>query len=93
MSVSMGLFGIMRANGAMLAPMLIFAATMWGLRVPFAVLLQPVLGEDAIWWSFPFGSICSAAIAWAYYHWGGWRRQKLMLASVDPAVDEMRLGE
>jgi putative MATE family efflux protein len=93
LSVSMGLFGIMRANGAMLAPMLIFAATMWGLRVPFAVLLQPVLGEDAIWWSFPFGSICSAAIAWGYYHWGGWRRQKLMLTSVDPRVDEMRLGE
>ncbi len=93
LSVSMGLFGIMRANGAMLAPMLIFAATMWGLRVPFAVLLQPVLGEDAIWWSFPFGSICSAVIAWAYYHFGGWRRQKLMLASVDPAVDEMRRGE
>ncbi len=93
LSVSLGLFGIMRANGAMLAPMLIFAATMWVLRVPFAMLLRPVLGEDAIWWSFPFGSICSAVIAWAYYHWGGWRRQKLMLASVDPAVDELRLGE
>ncbi len=93
LSVSLGLFGIMRANGAMLAPMLIFAATMWVLRVPFAMLLRPVLGEDAIWWSFPFGSICSAVIAWGYYHWGGWRRQKLMLASVDPAVDELRLGE
>ncbi len=93
LSVSLGLFGIMRANGAMLAPMLIFAATMWVLRVPFAMLLRPVLGEDAIWWSFPFGSICSAVIAWAYYNWGGWRRQKLMLASVDPAVDELRLGE
>lgn len=93
LSISLGLFGIMRANGAMLAPMLIFAATMWVLRVPFAMLLRPMLGEDAIWWSFPFGSICSAVIAWAYYHWGSWRRQKLMLASVDPAVDELRLGE
>lgn len=93
LSVSLGLFAIMRANGAMLAPMLIFAATMWVLRVPFALLLQPVLGEDAIWWSFPFGSICSALIAWAYYHWGAWRSQKPMLASAGPAIDEMRLGE
>jgi Na+-driven multidrug efflux pump len=77
----------------MLAPMLIFAATMWVLRVPFALLLQPLLGEDAIWWSFPFGSICSALIAWAYYRWGAWRQQKLMLASVDPALEALRLGE
>jgi len=89
LSASMGLFGVIRANGAMLAPMLIFAATMWGIRVPFAVLLRPWLGEDAIWWSFPFGSIFSAAIAWAYYCWGGWRRQALMLAPLDTPVEEM----
>ena len=89
LSASMGLFGVMRANGAMLAPMLIFAATMWGIRVPFAVLLRPLLGEDAIWWSFPFGSIFSAAIAWAYYCWGGWRRQALMLTTLDNPVEEL----
>jgi Na+-driven multidrug efflux pump len=62
---------------------------MWGIRVPFAVLLRPWLGEDAIWWSFPFGSIFSAAIAWAYYCWGGWRRQALMLAPLDTPVEEL----
>lgn len=93
LSVSMGLFGIMRANGAMMAPMLIFGATMWGLRVPFALLLRPWLGEDAIWWSFPFGSICSALIAWAYYRWGSWREQALLLDKVEPAVEELRVGE
>ena len=41
LSASMGLFAIMRANGAMLAPMLIFASTMWLMRVPFAWALQP----------------------------------------------------
>jgi putative MATE family efflux protein len=89
LSVSMGLFGIMRANGAMLAPMLIFGATMWGLRVPFAMLLRPLLGEDAIWWSFPFGSICSAVIAGAYDRWGGWRRQSLMLVAAASPVDAL----
>ncbi|AMM23607.1 MATE family efflux transporter [Variovorax sp. PAMC 28711] len=79
LSITMGLFAVVRANGAMLAPMLIFFITMWGCRVPFALWLKPWLGEAAIWWSFPFGSITSALIAWGYYRWGSWRRRPLML--------------
>ena len=93
LSASMGLFAIMRANGAMLAPMLIFATTMWLFRVPFAVLLQPALGADALWWSFPFGSITAALLAWAYYRWGGWREQGLMLAELDASAEAERIGE
>ena len=93
LAVSMGLFAIMRANGAMLAPMLIFAATMWLCRVPFAVGLQPWLGDAAIWWSFPFGSVCAALGAWAWYRRGLWRRQGLMLAGAEPPADDGRVGE
>jgi putative MATE family efflux protein len=93
LSATMGLFAIMRANGAMLAPMLIFAATMWGVRVPFAKLLQPALGAAAIWWSFPFGAICSALIAWAYYRCGSWRRRRTMLAELDTQLDDVHVGE
>ena len=93
LSVTMGLFAIMRANGAMLAPMLIFAVTMWACRVPFAAALQPSLGDAAIWWSFPFGSICSALAAWAYYRWGGWRQQGLLLAGAEPPADDGHVGE
>ena len=93
LAVSMGLFAIMRANGAMLAPMLIFAATMWVFRVPFAVGLQPWLGDAAIWWSFPFGSICAALGACAYYRWGGWRQQGLMLAGAEPPAEDGHVGE
>lgn len=82
LSVTMGLFAVVRANGAMLAPTLIFLFTMWVLRVPFAVGLAPWLGDAAIWWSFPFGSITSALIAWAYYRWGRWRLRPLMLSSL-----------
>ncbi|MFO1199587.1 MAG: MATE family efflux transporter [Burkholderiaceae bacterium] len=81
LSVSMGLAAIVRANAAMLAPTLIFAVTMWGIRVPFASLLQPLLGEAAIWWSFPFGSIASALLAVGYYRFGRWRENRPMLAS------------
>ncbi len=96
LSASMGLFGVMRANGATLAPMLVFAATMWFMRVPFAWGLQPWLGADAIWWSFPFSAMCCAVMALAWHRWGGWRSRGLMLAELNelPAAgDESRLGE
>ncbi|MES2717881.1 MAG: MATE family efflux transporter [Pseudomonadota bacterium] len=93
LSVTMGLFAIMRANGAMLAPTLIFAATMWAGRVPFAQALQPWLGEAAIWWSFPFGALLSALVAWAWYRRGSWRKNRPMLASLDSQLDEGHLGE
>ena len=96
LSVTMGLFAMMRANGAMLAPTLIFAATMWAGRVPFAHALQPWLGADAIWWSFPFGSVLSALVAWAWYRRGSWRRNRPMLetvASLDSQYEEGHLGE
>jgi Na+-driven multidrug efflux pump len=93
LSVTMGLFALMRANGAMLAPTLIFAATMWAGRVPFAHALQPWLGADAIWWSFPFGSVLSAGVAWAWYRRGSWRKNRPMLAPLDSQLDEGRLGE
>ena len=53
---------------------------------PFAVLLMPLLGADAIWWSFPVGTIGSAALALAYYRWGGWRKNKLMVTPMSAAT-------
>lgn len=93
LSASMGLFAIMRANGAMLAPMLIFGLTMWVFRVPFALLLRPVLGEAAIWWSFPFGSITSGLLALAWYRWGGWRNRPLMMAGIAAPAEDVHVGE
>ena len=93
LSGSLGLFAVMRANGAMLPPTLIFAATMWGLRVPFAHALQPWLGSDAIWWSFPAGCIGAAVLALAYHRWGGWRDKPLLLADLGAPTEEGHLGE
>lgn len=93
LSVTMGLFAIMRANGAMAAPMLIFAGTMWLMRVPFAWALQPWLGPAAIWLSFPFGTLGSAVVAWAWYRWGSWRDRGLMLDGAETQADEGHVGE
>jgi Na+-driven multidrug efflux pump len=81
-SITSGLAAVVRANSAMIAPTLIFAITMWVFRVPFAMALEPTLGEAAIWWSFPVGTISSALLAWGYFRWGGWRDNPLMMSRV-----------
>ena len=61
-SLTFTLFGVVRANGAVWAPLGILIISSWVIRAPFAWLLTPVWGPDAIWWSFPLGSVVSAAL-------------------------------
>ena len=82
LAITNGLSAMVRANSAMLAPTIIYATTMWLFRVPFALSLLPLWGAWAIWWSFPLGTISSALLAFGYYRWGGWRKNKLMTAPV-----------
>jgi putative MATE family efflux protein len=70
--------GVVRSTGAVVPPLLILAVAMWGIRVPFAKLLQPALGVDAIWWSFPVSAFCSMLMVMAYYRWGNWRKAKML---------------
>jgi putative MATE family efflux protein len=69
--------GVVRATGAVIAPLLAMVVSLWVVRIPFAQLLTPALGADAIWWSFPLGSITTVILAGGYYVWGGWRTAKL----------------
>ena len=75
--------GVVRATGAVLPPLLILAFALWGVRVPFAALLQARLGEDAIWWSFPVSSLVAMTLSLAYYRWGGWRRARMLATTPD----------
>ncbi len=70
--------GVVRATGAVIAPLLAMVISLWVVRIPFVPLLTPALGADAIWWSFPLGSFTTMILAGGYYVWGGWRRAKLM---------------
>ena len=78
LAVTMVLFGIVRANGAMVPPTLIMVGSLWMIRIPFADRMQAFLGVDAIWWSFPVGTVTCAALAFAYYRWGRWRSKSLL---------------
>ncbi|MDY4338614.1 MATE family efflux transporter [Xanthomonas sp. LF07-6] len=73
--------GVVRATGAVVPPLLILALSLWGVRVPFAQLLQPQLGVDAVWWSFPTSATCAMLLSLAYYRWGNWRTARMLAPS------------
>jgi putative MATE family efflux protein len=75
---TMVLFGVVRANGAVWGPLAILFIAMFPIRLGFAVALRPMLGVDALWWSFPLGSAATVGLAAAYYLRGGWRRGALL---------------
>ncbi len=81
------LAGVVRSTGAVVPPLIILGIALWGIRVPFANWLQPILGVDAIWWSFPVSAFCAMAMQLAYYRWGRWRKARML--PVDP--DEMAI--
>ncbi len=79
-SVSLILTSVMRANGAVVFPLVMMIVAFFPVRFGMAYLLEPSWGAEAIWWSFPVGSAVSLAMTLVYYRWGGWRRAR-MLAS------------
>ena len=77
--VTFVIFGVVRSTGAVWAPLIILTITMWLVRPPFALSLMPSMGADAIWWSFPLGSLLSMLSAMAYYRWGGWKHAHMLV--------------
>jgi len=76
--LSFVLFGVVRATGAVMPPLIILAVALWFVRVPFAWLLRERFGADAVWWSFPLGSLVAVTLAAAYYRWGDWRHASML---------------
>lgn len=83
--------GVVRATGAVWPPLLAMIISLWGVRVPLANLLEPTMGADAIWFSFPAGSGATLVLAWGYYMWGGWRTSRI-LPTTSPTTDEPDTG-
>lgn len=78
------LLGVVRSTGAVLGPLLILFGSLWVVRVPFAYALAPRWHEDAIWWSFPVGSVAALALGWIYYRYGAWKRIEIMAPAASP---------
>ena len=75
--VTFTLFGTIRANGAVWPALIILLSTMIPFRLGTAYFLRPVIGPDAIWYSFPISSAVTVVLAMAYYRYGGWRQARM----------------
>src|SRR6185295_13108064 len=76
--VTMVVFGTVRANGAVLGPLIILAIGLFPVRLGFALGAYRWLGADALWLSFPVSSFANMAMAIAFYLHGGWRKARMM---------------
>jgi putative MATE family efflux protein len=75
--VTLVLFGTVRANGAVLGPLIILAIGLIPVRLGFALGAYPWLRADALWLSFPVSSFANLTLALAFYLHGGWRRSRM----------------
>jgi putative MATE family efflux protein len=85
--VTIVIFATVRATGAVMPPLIILAISLLVIRTSFAYGAQGTLGSDALWWSFPVGSLCSLALAIGYFYFGRWRSVH-MLTEERPAAGE-----
>jgi len=87
--VTMILFGVVRANGAVLGPLIILAIGLYPVRLGFALGAYPWLKADALWLSFPVSSLANMAMAIGFYLHGGWKKQRMIPPiSTDEAIEE-----
>jgi len=71
--VTLVLFGVVRATGAVMAPLIALTISLLAVRVPLAEVFIDRLGADSVWWSFPLSSAFASVLAVLYYKYGGWR--------------------
>ena len=71
------LSGVVRAAGAVIAPLLILFIALWVVRVPLSFWAAERYGPDGIWWSFALSALLSMLMTVAYYLHGGWKRARM----------------
>jgi putative MATE family efflux protein len=75
--VTLVLFGTVRANGAVMGPLVILFVGLVPVRLGFALGAYRWLGADALWLSFPVSSFANMTMAAAFYLHGGWRKSRM----------------
>ena len=86
--ITMVLFGTVRANGSVIAPLLILSVAMLPVRLGFAFALMPRMGVEAVWWTMPLGAFAAMVMAAGFYRWGSWRKHL-----IDPRPSALELEE
>lgn len=75
--VTIVLFGTLRAYGVNYAQLVVLIASMYVVRLGAYYLLYPLLGPDALWYSFLASSVTSLALTLLVYFRLPWRRRML----------------
>jgi putative MATE family efflux protein len=81
--VTLVVFGTVRANGAVIGPLVILFVGLVPVRLGFALGAYRWLGADALWLSFPVSSFANMTMAIGFYLHGGWRKARM--TPPDPA--------
>lgn len=76
--LAMVLFSTVRANGAVLVPLICLFIAVYPVRLGFYYMFYGSMKADAIWWSFTVGAFASLILALCYYLSGTWKRQKVL---------------
>jgi Na+-driven multidrug efflux pump len=92
-NATFALSGIVRATGAVWPPLLILTVSMLLIRVPFAYAMIPRFGSDAIWWSFPLGTITSSVLTALYYRFGNWRKVRMLDGAIPPEAETADMAQ
>jgi Na+-driven multidrug efflux pump len=71
------LSGTLRSYGVVMLPLLIMVISLYPARLGFYELAHPLLGADALWWSYPFGSAVALVLTLFTYARPGWRKDQL----------------
>ena len=90
MGITMVLFGTVRANGAVVGPLIILFIGLVPVRFGFALGAYPWLQADALWLSFPVSSSMNLLMALIFYLHGGWKKARMQVGPIDEqeAVEE-----
>lgn len=72
--VTIVLFGALRAYGVLYAQLLILLVSMYGVRLGAYYLLYPIIGSDALWYSYLLSSVTSVLMTMGIYAFGTWRK-------------------
>jgi putative MATE family efflux protein len=90
--ITIVVFATVRATGAVTPPLVILVISVLLVRTTFAYALTGPLGAEALWWSFPAGSISSLLLALAYYRYGRWRTMHMIERERPPAGEPPDTG-
>ncbi|MGB6449390.1 MAG: MATE family efflux transporter [Steroidobacteraceae bacterium] len=90
--IALVLLGVVRANGAVVPPLLILVVALLCVRFPLALAMLKPLGADAIWWSFPLSSVVALVLGALYYKFGGWREARMMDLDKVASVAHEQIG-